>query len=95
MYIVVTWLTVNVQDIDAFLVATLEMGHAALKEKGTRRFEVLRDDNDPTRFIVYKATKTREDHETHLTTTHAKQWLAQVTPMLSGPLRSDSYNQLF
>lgn len=95
MYIVLMWLDLNAQDVEAFLVATLEMGHAALKEKGTRRFEVLRDENVPTRFVVYKATKTRADHETHLTTAHASRWLAQVTPMLAAPMRVNSYNQLF
>lgn len=95
MHIVLIRLDVNPQDIDAFLVATLEMGHAALKEKGTRRFEVLRDDNVPTRFVLYKATKTQADHQAHLTTEHANQWLARVTPMLAAPMRTDSYNQLF
>lgn len=95
MYIVLMWLDVNAQDADAFLVATLEMGHAALKEKGTRRFEVLRDDNVPTHFVVYKATKTRADHEAHLTTAHAIRWLTQVTPMLAGPMRQSFFNQLF
>lgn len=95
MYIVLIWLDIRAQDVDAFLVNTLEMGHAALKQKGTRRFEVLRDDNVPTKFVVYMATKSRTEHENHLTTSHAKQWLAQVTPMLASPMLQDSYTQLF
>jgi quinol monooxygenase YgiN len=88
-------IVVSADHSDDFLVATLEMGHAALKEDGTRKFEILRDDNDHSRFVVYKATKTRAEHEQHLNTPHAVKWRTQVTPMLAEPLRVETYNQLF
>ncbi len=95
MFIMLIWAAVKPEHADDFLVASLEMGHAALKEEGARRFEVLRDDTDPTRFVLYQATKTRAEHEQHLVTPHAVLWREKTKPMLAEPIRNDSYNQLF
>jgi quinol monooxygenase YgiN len=95
MFIVIMSVAVQGDRADDFLVATLEMGHAALKEDGTRRFEILRDETDHSRFIVYKATKTRAEHEQHLNTPHAVEWFAKIKPMLMEPMRTETFNQLF
>lgn len=95
MFILLMWLMVQREQIDAFLIATLEMGQMALKENGTRRFEILRGDDDPTRFVLYKATNTRADHKAHLETPYAEQWLDTIAPMLAEPIQQSSYTQLF
>jgi autoinducer 2-degrading protein len=95
MYIILIWLVVKREFLDAFLLATLEMAQAALQESGTRRFEILRGDTDPTRFVLYKASNSRADHDFHLTTVHLQQWRETVTPMLAEPQQMDSYTQLF
>jgi len=95
MLIILVSLVVKLEQLDAFLLATLEMGHASLKESGMRRLEVLRQEEDSTRFIVYEAFNTRADYELHLSTDHRKQWLDATASMLTEPLNSTSFTQLF
>ncbi len=95
MFIVIVWLTVKADWLEAFLVATLEMGHASLKENGCRRFEVIRSEHDPTRFLMYKAFSSRADAEAHLTTVHVQHWQTLVAPMLREASRAETFTQLF
>ena len=95
MFLVLVTLMVKPEFLDAFLVATLEMAHESLKEMGTRRFEVIRQENDPTRFVMFQTLNSHADQASHLKTPHVLHWLDLVTPMLSQPLEMDSYTQLF
>lgn len=95
MFIVLMNLVVRLDQLDAFLLATLEKGHASLKENGMRRFEVLRADENASRFVIAKAFNTREDYTLHLNTEHHKQWLETTASMLAEPATSTSYTQLF
>lgn len=95
MFLVLVTLVVKSTYLESFLAATLEMAHESLKENGTRRFEVIRRQDDPSQFIVYITFNSRADHEFHRTTPHVKQWLATVTPMLAAPVQEHSYTQLF
>lgn len=95
MFLVLVSLMVRPEFLETFLVATLEMAQESLKENGTRRFEVIRREEDPTQFVVYITFNSRADHAFHRTTPHVKQWLAVITPMLAAPLQENSYSQLF
>lgn len=95
MFLVLVALAVRPEFLEAFLVATLEMAHESLKEDGTRRFEVIRRENDPSQFVVYITFNSRADSEFHRNTPHVEQWLKTVTPMLAEPFQEDSYTQLF
>ena len=95
MYLVLVSLVVRPEFLEAFLVATLEMAHESLKEDGVRRFEVIRQENDPAHFIMYKTFNARGDYDAHLTTLHVKDWQQKIQGMLAGPTREDAYTQLF
>ena len=95
MHIVLVRLSVKPEFLDAFLVATLEMAHAALEEEGTRRFEVIRQEDDASRFVLYQAARSSDDHTADLASGHVKQWLASVEPMLVEPPQMTAYTQLF
>ncbi len=95
MRIVLVWLAVKQEFLDAFIVATMEMAHASLREDGCRRFEVLRADEQSLRFVLYAAFNSRRDAELHFETEHLAQWNAAVAPMLSEPPQALHYTQLF
>jgi (4S)-4-hydroxy-5-phosphonooxypentane-2,3-dione isomerase len=95
MYLVLVSLMVRPEFLEAFLVATLEMAHESLKEDGTRRFEVIRQENDPALFMLYETFNSRADFEFHVKTPHVKAWHKTVRPMLAGPVQENSYTQLF
>lgn len=95
MYLVLVSLMVRPKYLEAFLVATLEMAHESLKEDGVRRFEVIRQENDPSHFILSKTFNGRGDYDFHLTTPHVQAWQKTVRPMLVKAMQQDSYTQLF
>lgn len=95
MFLVLVSIMVKPEFLEAFLVATLEMAHESLKESGLRRFEVIRQEDDPTHFILYKTYNSRADHELHLMYPYVQAWLDTSAPMLTAPLKMDSYTQLF
>jgi autoinducer 2-degrading protein len=95
MHLVLVSLMVKPEFLEAFLVATLEMAHESLKESGLRRFEVIRQEDDPAHIVLCKTCNSRADHELHQNTQHVKNWLATVGPMLAQPMETKSYTQLF
>ena len=95
MLIIMVFLHVLPEFAESFVVATLEMAHTSLRERGCRRFEVIRDETDPTQFILYKLFNSRADGDLHLEMEHYSNWETIVTPMLAEPSRTCTYTQLF
>ncbi len=95
MFIVLVWLVVQAEYLDAFMITTLEMAHASLREDGCRRYEVLRGDASSLRFVLYAAFNSRRDAELHFETEHVAQWSETIAPMLSEPPQTVNYTQLF
>lgn len=95
MLIIMVFLHVLPDFAESFVVATLEMAHTSLRERGCRRFEVIRDENDSTRFILYKLFNSRTDGDLHVQMEHYVNWEMTVVPMLSEPMHSSTYTQLF
>lgn len=95
MFLVIVFLSVSLGALDSFLVATLEMAHASLREEGCRRFEVIRQEKNPTQFLLYAAYNDRAALEAHRSTDHLLEWQAKVTPLLAEPPRTETFTQLF
>lgn len=95
MLIVLVFANVLAEQLEPFLVATLEMAHASLRERGCRRFEVIREEMAPTQFILYKIFNSRADAELHLQTEHYADWQSVTAAMLAEPARTATYTQLF
>lgn len=95
MLIKVVFISVLAECIEPFTVATLEMAHTTLRERGCRRFEVIRDETDPTQFILYQLFNSRADAELHSQTEHYQNWQSVTNTMLAEPARMSSYTQLF
>ena len=95
MFIVLVSFIVRAAELDAFLIATLEMAHASLKESGCRRIEVLRTETEPTHFVLSESFNARTDGEAHLAADHFKRWQQTIAPMLMEPSHATTYTQLF
>jgi quinol monooxygenase YgiN len=95
MLIKVVFIKALAEWIEPFMVATLEMAHATLRERGCRRFEVLRDESEPTEFILYQLFNSRADAELHSQMEHYQNWQSVTATMLAEPARMSSYTQLF
>ncbi len=95
MLIQLVFMRVLTEYVEPFIVATLEMAHTSLREQGCRRFEVIRDETDPTQFILYLLFNSRADGELHLLMEHVANWQTVTASMLAEPARVNSYTQLF
>ncbi|MFM8331814.1 MAG: antibiotic biosynthesis monooxygenase, partial [Candidatus Methylumidiphilus sp.] len=65
--------------------ATRANHEASIQEPGNRRFDVLQDPQDPTRFILYEAYASAEDAAAHKQTAHYARWRDTVADMMASP----------
>jgi (4S)-4-hydroxy-5-phosphonooxypentane-2,3-dione isomerase len=95
MLIVHVHVRVHRDQIEAFKTATLENARKSLKEPGIARFDVLQQQEDPTRFILVEAYRTMEAPLAHKQTTHYLNWRDNVEPMMAEPRKSVKHDNLF
>ena len=95
MYTVHVQIHVKPEVLDAFIGATLENARKSLQEPGITRFDVLQQDDDPTRFVLVETYKTPEDQDKHRETAHYRKWRDTVADMMVEPRVGIKFKQLF
>ena len=81
--------------VDAFAAATLENARSSVQEPGMVRFDVVQQEDDPTRFLLVEIYRTADDPARHKETAHYATWRDAVEPMMAEPRRSVKYHELF
>lgn len=71
--------------IDDFREATVANAQESLKEPGIARFDVLQQEDDPTRFVLVEVYRTENDPARHKETAHYAQWRDSVAGMMAEP----------
>ena len=95
MLIVHVFVHVTPQSVDPFIAATLENGRNSVREPGVVRFDVVQQEDDPTRFLLIEIYRTAADPARHKETAHYATWRDAVEPMMAEPRRSVKYRALF
>ena len=95
MLIVHVFVHVKPEFVDAFVAASLENARNSVREPGVVRFDVVQQDDDPTRFLLIESYRTPEAPARHKETTHYAAWRDAVEPMMAEPRRSVRYHALF
>ena len=95
MHVTMVHVQVKPEHVDAFVTATEANHHGSVAEPGNRRFDVLQDPADPTRFVLYEVYLTPEDAAAHKETQHYKAWRDAVAEMMAEPRRGVPYLGLF
>jgi quinol monooxygenase YgiN len=80
--------------VDAFIAATRENARNSVQEPGIIRFDVVQQDDDPTRFLLIEIYRTPEDPARHKETAHYAAWRDAVEPMMAEPRRGVKYHAL-
>ena len=88
MFIVHVHVHVKPEAVDAFQEATIENARNSVQEPGIARFDVVRQDDDPTRFVLVEVYRTPEDPARHKETAHYRKWKDTVGAMMAKPRRS-------
>jgi quinol monooxygenase YgiN len=86
---------VKPEALEAFQQATLANARESLKEPGIARFEIVQQQDDPTRFVLVEAYRTPEAPAAHKETAHYKLWRDTVAPMMAEPRWSVKFTNLF
>lgn len=81
--------------VDAFQAATLANARASVQEPGIARFDVVRQADDPTRFILVEVYRSAAAPAAHKETAHYAAWRDAVAPMMAAPRTSVRFANLF
>ncbi len=95
MHVTLVHVQVNPEQVEEFIEATRLNHDASIKEKGNRRFDILQDANEPTKFILYEAYATVFDAAAHKDTLHYVMWREKVAMMMAKQRDGVKYNCLF
>jgi len=94
MIVTIVHIEVKPDYIEPFIRATTENHRESLKEPGNLRFDLLRSDDYPARFVLYEAYKREEDAAAHKETAHYLKWRETVAPWMARPREGIRYTGL-
>jgi autoinducer 2-degrading protein len=95
VYVVAVNVFVKAGYEQAFQDAVLDNARNTRKEAGNVRFDVLRGDEDPSRFMLYEVYRTKEDFVKHQQTEHYLRWKAVVADWMAQPRQGVKYQSVF
>jgi len=95
MLIVHVHVHVKPESVEDFRRAAIENARCSVQEPGIARFDVVEEQDDPTRFVLIEAYRTPEAAIAHKETAHYAKWRDAVAPMMAEPRRSAKYNAVF
>jgi quinol monooxygenase YgiN len=95
MLIVHVHVRVKPEAVEAFRAATLENARNSVAEPGVVRFDVLQQEDDPSRFVLLEIYRTPEDPARHKETEHYATWRDTVAPMMAEARSSVKYRAVF
>ena len=95
MLVVHVHVEVKPERVDEFIEATVQNASNSLQEHGVTRFDVLQQQDDPTRFILTEVYRTPEDAARHKETEHYQVWRDAVADMMAAPRSSVKFDNVF
>lgn len=81
--------------VQAFQEATAANARASVQEPGIARFDVIQQQDDPTRFVLVEVYRTADAPAAHKETEHYAVWRDTVADMMATPRTSVRYGNVF
>ena len=81
--------------VEAFKGATSLNARLSLLELGVLHFDVLQQQDDPTRFVLVEIYRDAEAVAAHKETQHYPVWRDAVAPMMAEPRFSVKFNKVY
>ena len=79
------YIHVKTENIDSFILETIENHFQSVEEPGNLRFDFIQQADDPTRFMLYEAYESEEAAAAHKNTPHYLKWRQNVNDFLAEP----------
>jgi quinol monooxygenase YgiN len=95
MLVVHVHVHVKPDSVDAFREASIENASNSIHESGVARFDVIQQNDDPTRFILVEVYRTADDPARHKETAHYKKWRDTVADMMAEPRQAVKFTNAF
>jgi len=95
MLVVHVHVHVKPDSVDAFREASIENASHSIHESGVARFDVIQQNDDPTRFILVEVYRTADDPALHKETAHYKKWRDTVADMMAEPRQAVKFTNAF
>jgi (4S)-4-hydroxy-5-phosphonooxypentane-2,3-dione isomerase len=95
MFIVHVFVHVKKDREEDFKMATIENARQSLEEPGIARFDIIQEQDDPTKFLLVEVYRTYEDPAKHKQTDHYLRWRDEVAHMMAEPRTSVKYFNVF
>jgi autoinducer 2-degrading protein len=95
MLIVHVFVHVKADQIDAFKAATLENARNSVQEPGIARFDVIQQQDDPTRFVLVEVYRDQDAPARHKETQHYQAWRDTAVDMMAEPRSSIKFDNVF
>ncbi len=94
MFVTIVHIKVLPDYIDLFIRASTENHLESVKEPGNLRFDLLRSDDNPARFVLYEAYENESTAAAHKETAHYLKWRETVAPWMAVPREGVRYTGL-
>ena len=75
--------------------ATRENAVASLREPGVARFDVVQDQEDPSRFVLVEVYRDAAAPAAHKETAHYRAWRDAVAPLMAEPRTSRKFSAVY
>jgi len=95
MLVVQVQVQVQPECVAAFLAATLANARQSVQEPGIARFDVVQQQDDPTRFVLVEVYRSATAPAAHKETPHYAAWRDAVAPMMAVPRTSVKFVNCF
>lgn len=95
MLITHVYVQVKPEYVDRFKEATVENARHSIMEPGIARFDVVQQQDDPTRFVLVEVYRTDDSPAAHKETEHYQRWRDAVAPMMAKPRSSVKLTNVF
>ena len=95
MLIVHVHVKVKPECIESFKQATIPNAQESLREPGITRFDIIQQQDDPSRFVLVEVYRNPDAAAAHKETRHYQTWRDAVAPMMAEPRSSVKFTDVF
>jgi autoinducer 2-degrading protein len=95
MHVTLVHIKIKPDRIEDFIKACKANHEGSIREPGNRRFDVLQDPADPSKFVLYEAYAGASDAADHKQTSHYAVWRDTVADMMAEPRYGVPYTGLY
>ena len=95
MLVVHVFIHVKPEYLDEFIQASVDNARNSLREPGIARFDFVRQNDDPNRFVLVEVYRDEQAPTKHKETPHYALWRDTVAPMMAEPRTSIKYTNIY